>query len=84
MGCDARVTNLSSGVNEIFKSPPFHFITQFVKIPEVTTAVLESKSEVVEKVDETDAEDYEKLLEDLDKQTDEDIIEKVLKRYGLK
>jgi hypothetical protein len=31
----------------------------------------------------TQSEDYEKLLNDLDEEGDDDIIEKVLKRYGL-
>jgi len=38
----------------------------------------------METKNESDTEDYEQLLNDLETETDEDIIEKVLKRYGLK
>lgn len=51
------------------------------KIPTVTSTITDHKQEVKNNADDT--EDYEKLLNDLDQQTDDDIIEKVLKRYGL-
>ena len=52
-----------------------------MKIPTVTSTITDHKREVQKNPD--DSEDYEKLLNDLDQQTDDDIIEKVLKRYGL-
>ena len=36
------------------------------------------------KNEENEEEDYSKLLKDLDEEDDEDIVAKVLKRYGLK
>ena len=52
-----------------------------LKIPTVTSTITDHNHEVQNNADDT--EDYEKLLNDLDQQTDDDIIEKVLKRYGL-
>ena len=45
---------------------------------------MQSADDIPDKKDESCEEDYQKLLNDLDEETDEDIIEKVLKRYGLK
>ena len=52
-----------------------------LKIPTVSSTITDHNHEVQNNADDT--EDYEKLLNDLDQQTDDDIIEKVLKRYGL-
>ena len=52
-----------------------------LKIPTVTSTITDHNHKVQNNADDT--EDYEKLLNDLDQQTDDDIIEKVLKRYGL-
>ena len=43
------------------------------------------ESSDLEKEDKSaDEEDYSKLLKDLDEEDDDDIVAKVLKRYGLK
>ena len=42
------------------------------------------ESEIESKKDHEEEEDYSKLLKDLDEEDDEDIVAKVLKRYGLK
>ena len=42
------------------------------------------ESETESKKEHEEEEDYSKLLKDLDEEDDEDIVAKVLKRYGLK